>query len=108
MNRICCAALLGAASVLVPYSFGVAADSRNGLSVAERWCAGCHVVSQGQTTGTTDAPPFSEIAQRGHMNAAQVALFLLGPHPPMSGLSLSRNEAADLAAYIASQGAVVR
>ena len=33
-----------------------------------------------------------------------LALFLLSPHPKMPDMNLSRNEAADLAAYIKSQG----
>ena len=36
--------------------------------------------------------------------AAKLALFLLAPHPRMPDMSLSRSEAADLAAYIERQG----
>jgi hypothetical protein len=35
-------------------------------------------------------------------DAAKVALFLLNPHPKMPDMNLSRAEAADLAAYIAT------
>ena len=35
-------------------------------------------------------------------DAAKVAMFLLDPHPKMPDMSLTRSEAADLAAYIAS------
>jgi hypothetical protein len=35
----------------------------------------------------------------------KVAFFLLDPHPKMPDMSLSRNEAADLAVYIASLAA---
>ena len=38
------------------------------------------------------------------MDAPMVALYLLLPHPRMPDMNLSRNEAADLAAYIKSQG----
>jgi mono/diheme cytochrome c family protein len=80
-----------------------AADAQRGAAIAERWCSTCHVVSAGQTEGNTEAPPFSEIKDRRNFDAGKVALFLLAPHPPMRGISLSRNDAADLAAYIAKQ-----
>ncbi len=80
-----------------------AADARKGGIIAERWCSGCHVVSPRQKQGSTEAPPFSEIADRENLDPGKVALFLLLPHPPMSGINLSRNDAADLAAYIDSQ-----
>jgi mono/diheme cytochrome c family protein len=80
-----------------------AADVRQGETLAKRWCASCHVVAADQQSGNTQAPPFSEIGKRGGLDAAKVALFLLLPHPKMPDMSLTRNEAADLAAYIETQ-----
>jgi mono/diheme cytochrome c family protein len=80
-----------------------AADATNGEKLAKRWCVSCHVVGEGQRQANADTPPFSAIAGRPDFTAAQVALFLLTPHPRMPDMSLSRNEAADLAAYIAAQ-----
>jgi hypothetical protein len=51
---------------------------------------------------TDQAPPFATIAKIPGFNAAQVALFLLAPHPKMPDMELSRTEAGDLAAYIAT------
>ncbi len=82
---------------------GLAADLGQGATIAERWCAGCHIVSSGQKQSTSDAPPFSEIANRDDLDAGKVALFLLIPHPPMADMNLSRVDAADLAAYIMGQ-----
>jgi mono/diheme cytochrome c family protein len=82
---------------------GHAADAAQGGVLAKRWCAACHVVSVDQPSGTTQAPPFSSIARRPTFDAAQIAFFLLAPHPRMPDMSLTRNEAADLAAYIANQ-----
>jgi mono/diheme cytochrome c family protein len=90
-------------TVLAAPGAASAADAAHGGRLAERWCAACHVVSSGQQHGTTQAPPFSEIAKQPHMDAPMVALFLLLPHPKMPDMNLSRNEAADLAAYIKSQ-----
>jgi len=82
---------------------GRAADASNGSRLAHRWCAACHVVAPTQRRSTTDqAPPFATIAHRPDFNASRVALFLLDPHPKMPDMSLTRAEAADLAAFIAS------
>jgi mono/diheme cytochrome c family protein len=89
--------------VVVPANAAAAADAYQGRVLAKRWCATCHVVSADQTSGGTQAPPFAEIANKPGLTAASIALFLLRPHPPMPDMNLSRNEAADLAAYIVSQ-----
>jgi mono/diheme cytochrome c family protein len=82
---------------------GHAADANNGARLALRWCEACHVVAPSQLRSSTDvAPPFATIASRPDFDAGQLALFLLEPHPKMPSMSLSRIEAADLAAYIKS------
>lgn len=80
-----------------------AADAGKGEVLAKRWCSTCHVVAGNQTQGGTQAPAFSTIAKTRGLDAAGIALFLLAPHPKMPDMSLSRAEAADLAAYIHSQ-----
>jgi mono/diheme cytochrome c family protein len=81
---------------------GLAADARNGEQLARRWCAECHVVASGAVRSTTEAPPFTTVARAPGFDAGRVAFFLLEPHPKMPNMSLTRNEAADLAAYIGS------
>jgi mono/diheme cytochrome c family protein len=81
-----------------------AADVANGEKLAKRWCAACHVVAADQKSGNTQVAPFSAIAKVPNFDAAKLALYLLTPHPKMPDMSLSRSEAADLAAYIVSQG----
>jgi mono/diheme cytochrome c family protein len=78
-----------------------AADARNGERLARRWCEPCHVVAADQREVTGEAPPFATIARPG-FDAARIAMFLLDPHPKMPDMSLTRAEAADLAAYIAA------
>ncbi len=77
-----------------------AASAANGKTLAERWCATCHIVGPEQKQATTQAPPFSEVAKRPHIDAPMVAFYLMAPHPRMPDMNLTRNEAADLAAYI--------
>ena len=96
-----CLPLISAMTVATTAAFG--ADAYNGERLAHRWCAACHVVSASQRQTSTDqAPPFATIAKTPGFDAAKVALFLLNPHPKMPDMALSRIEAGDLAAYIAT------
>jgi mono/diheme cytochrome c family protein len=79
------------------------ADPQNGGVLAQRWCAACHIVSKDQTRGTDGVPSFAAIAGRATFSGEQLAFFLLNPHPVMPNMTLTRNEARDLAAYIAGQ-----
>ena len=82
---------------------GSAADADNGSRLAHRWCEACHIVTPTQQRPASDtAPPFATIAKKPGNSASSIALFLLDPHPKMPDMSLSRTEAADLAAYIVS------
>jgi cytochrome c2 len=78
------------------------ADPANGERLARRWCASCHVVAPNQTQASADVPAFSAIARRSTFDRDKLAFFLLDPHPKMPDMSLTRNEASDLADYIAS------
>ena len=77
-----------------------AADAANGMRLAERWCAACHVVTSAQREAYADAPQFEEIAQRPAFSESGTVRFLLDPHAKMPNMNLSRTEAADIAAYI--------
>ena len=97
--------LLAAIATLLAQSaqLALAADADNGGRLAQRWCASCHVVAPDQRQTTGEAPPFSTIAKMPQFDAGKIAFFLLEPHPKMPNMGLSRNEAADLAAYIGKQ-----
>jgi len=101
MNRCSILAVLVATFMLTPAA--IAADADNGARLAQRWCAACHVVAPGQQQASADVPAFATIANRPDFNEAKLAFFLLDPHPKMPNMGLTRNEAADLAAYIAKQ-----
>jgi mono/diheme cytochrome c family protein len=76
-------------------------DAQKGLALAQRWCATCHVISSEQSKGTDAAPSFQTLAKRAAFDAEQLAFFLLDPHPAMPKMALTRDEARDIAAYIA-------
>ena len=75
-----------------------AADPATGERIATRWCASCHAIGRGQPRTRTEAASFAEIARVPEFNARLLAFFLLDPHPKMPDMSLTRTEAADLAA----------
>jgi mono/diheme cytochrome c family protein len=93
---------LAATAWLVTATAATAADAGKGETLAKRWCASCHLVDAAQKQANADVPTFGAIAQKPDFTAEKVAFFLLDPHPKMPNFSLSRSEAADLAAYIGS------
>ena len=103
MNRTF-AALLSLTIFATLANAASAADARKGETMAKRWCAACHIVASDQQRGSTQSPPFSAIANKPGFDEAKLAFFLLTPHPRMPDMSMSRAEAADLAAYIKTQG----
>jgi mono/diheme cytochrome c family protein len=94
--------LAGILAGIIAIAPASAADPDNGERLARRWCSSCHVVASNQRGPTSEAPPFATIAHAPGFDAAKIALFLLDPHPKMPNMQLSRTEAADLAAYIAT------
>jgi mono/diheme cytochrome c family protein len=92
--------LILAASFAATSTF--AANPDQGETLAKRWCTGCHLVAADQKAATTEAPPFASVARRPGFDAAKIAFFLLDPHPKMPNMELSRDEAADIAAYIST------
>jgi hypothetical protein len=48
-----------------------------------------------------NSPPFETIAGRSGLDADMLAFLILSPHPRMN-MTLSRSEAEDIAAYIAT------
>jgi mono/diheme cytochrome c family protein len=91
-----------AVAAVGPAPAASAADAENGQRLATRWCAECHVVTPDQRHASADAPPFATVAQMPGFNAERLAFFLLNPHPKMPDMNLSRRDAEDIAAFIAS------
>jgi mono/diheme cytochrome c family protein len=80
-----------------------AGNAENGKIIAQRWCAECHVVSSEQRRASEAVPTFAWVARQPDFNVFRLAFLLLDPHPKMPNMSLTRQEASDLAAYIATQ-----
>ena len=103
LHQVGCLVVL-VASLATTSSLAAEPDPAHGEILAKRWCASCHLVGADQKQATTDAPPFAVVARRPDFSAENLAVFLLDPHPKMPNMSLSRAEAADITAYIATLG----
>ena len=100
MLKFTSAAIIGYAFVLLAPAAASSADPAQGETIARRWCAPCHLVSADQKQASADVAPFAKVART--KTNAQIADFLTDPHPKMPDLQLSRQQIADLVAYIRS------
>lgn len=81
------------------------ADPVAGRALAQRYCANCHLIGEGQAKpqGTTDSvPTFRGIANNPAIGEQRLKGFMTVPHPMMPDLNLTRREVDDIAAYIRS------
>ncbi len=76
-----------------------AADAASGHALARKWCSSCHAIDS-QSTGTDAAPTFQSLAQRRDNN--WIRSWLSTPHPPMTGIDLSRDEIKSITKYLES------
>lgn len=96
------ALLLAVLSFLLAPVSAFASDAAAGKDLAGKWCVACHLVAADQERAPTVAPTFASIGKKPGFNAGQLARSILAPHPQMPGRELSRDQAADIAAYIAT------
>ena len=74
-----------------------------GHHLAAKLCSNCHVVDAvASGVVSADIPSFRIIARKPGQSAIAIAGAIVVPHPPMPDISLTRNEIADIAAYIMS------
>ncbi len=98
---MCRLSTLAALAFALPASSALAADPEQGLVIAKRWCAACHLVSPEQTRAVADVPSFAAVA-RMKLPADSLKAFLADPHPRMPNMDLTRSEIEDIVAYIRS------
>ncbi len=75
-----------------------------GRRFAQNNCRPCHVVqaNEGSVIRFANAPDFFAIADMPSTTSFSLNVWLRNPHPTMPSLILSRQEAADVVAYILS------
>jgi mono/diheme cytochrome c family protein len=90
---------LAAALATFGATAGLAQNVNNGRRLAERWCAECHAVGS-EPTRFRRGLPLAALASKDTVTFETLTAFLLLPHATMSNVSLSRNDARDIAAFI--------
>ncbi|HEY6982474.1 c-type cytochrome [Reyranella sp.] len=81
----------------------LAQDVDHGKLLAARWCANCHIVTRGATTGRADGlPTLPAIADDPATTKASLRRAMTASHGRMPNFSLTTREQDDLIAYILS------
>ncbi len=76
-------------------------DAADGLAVARKLCATCHLIGDPATGPlAADVPSFAQIANRPQQTFDKLIVWLSAPHAPMPDPHLTRQEMGDLATYI--------
>lgn len=98
-----CALFVSAAAFAVTMSglSASAADAERGKQYAERVCSLCHAVSGSQASPNPNAAAFRVIARSKNFRAKKDA-WLWAQHAKMPNLAFTREEAADVSAYLRS------
>jgi mono/diheme cytochrome c family protein len=77
-----------------------AVDLENGRVIAQARCVECHFVFDGHPSSQI-TEPLDDLATKYGFNAQSIVDAILDQHPEM-GASMRREDAADVAAYIAT------
>lgn len=78
-------------------------DPVAGKAIAQRGCAQCHMISEGQGRAVVNGvPTFAGLARDPSMTVPRLQGFMKAPHPPMPDFALTRSEINDVTAYILS------
>jgi mono/diheme cytochrome c family protein len=79
------------------------ADPQRGHELAQKACAGCHLVAPNSAVATNpDVPSFASIARRKGNTAERLVGRIIVPHPAMPDTHLTVAELRDIVAYILS------
>jgi mono/diheme cytochrome c family protein len=80
-----------------------APDPTHGQQLASTLCSNCHLIGSGQQEhANADVPSFHEIANKQDQTAGAIMAHSMLPKHPMPTIPLTKNELADLSAYILS------
>lgn len=75
----------------------------DGERLAQKLCVNCHQVApDGSGPVLSDVPGFPVVANRPGMTAEMIEAYVLSPHPAMPTIQFTRDELADMSAYIMS------
>ncbi len=70
-----------------------------GAALIQKWCTSCHADAK-QRTLSDQAPSLEDLAHKNRSNPNWVKTWLTAPHPPMTGIDLTRTDITDIQAYL--------
>ncbi len=80
-----------------------ALEIANGERLARKLCVNCHQVAPDDVDRVlVDVPRFVEVANRPFITRDKIEAYVLSPHPAMPKVNVSRDELAEISAYIMS------
>jgi len=97
-SKLLIVTLLATAVFTLP---AAAQDVKSGLHLASRWCSACHEIGMAPVQNAV-SPPFAAIARMPSTTEMSLNVFLRTPHHRMPDYILTRQEIADVSAYILS------
>lgn len=103
IQRTALISVLAALAIIAATRAATSQDAAKGEGLARSWCAGCHSIEAGgPLLGGGSPPSFVAIAQKDGTNASSLRIFLSTRHAKMANYALTKDEIADLTAYILS------
>lgn len=104
MRKQVFAALSGALLLAATSAFAAALPRGNaeaGKQLVLNSCTACHA-PMNPANASDQAPPLSFLAHDNKADPRWVRAWLMDPHPPMPGIMLSRQQVADVMAYLST------
>lgn len=78
-------------------------EAERGGELARTWCVNCHVVEAApEAADAAQVPTFQALAAREDLTPERFQAVFVSPHPGMVGIEPSRQQIADLYAYVRS------
>jgi cytochrome c len=78
-----------------------APSPERGHTLAQKFCANCHVIDDGSNTAVpAGVPAFRGIANKPGQTGQNIMNVLIQPHAPMPDMQLTRDEMVDIIAYL--------
>jgi mono/diheme cytochrome c family protein len=101
-GRLIALSLAAAVVIAAPPAWSAeVGDPAIGKLLAQTWCGACHAISGAQRRSGDVAPPFAALVNApGGRSDARLRGWLHDPHPPMQGITLSRQQVEDIVAYL--------
>lgn len=80
-------------------TWAAASSPERGAALVQKWCTSCHADAK-QRILSDQAPSLADLAHENQSKPSWVKTWLTAPHPPMTGIELTRTDISDIQAYL--------